>query len=124
MWEIKGRFLRRTVETLRNALEQNPCPACQVGTVCADSIHHAVMFTCLDCGCKWSIKGRILVQPAPVIMTTENSPASMAENSPTLVKFLPRILGRDRCWGSRKTEGARRATGVSPLPRKTQYICG
>lgn len=65
MWEIKGRFLRRTVEVLRNALEANPCPACHVGTVCADSIHHTVLFHCLDCGCKWSIMGRILVQPKP-----------------------------------------------------------
>jgi hypothetical protein len=39
----------------------------------------------------------LLANKSRIIMTTENSPASMAENSPTLVKFFPRVLGRDRC---------------------------
>lgn len=55
-----------------------------------------------------------------VIMTTEKSPTLTAENSPTLVKVFYWVLGRDRCRGRGETEGARRATVVSPLPRETQ----
>ena len=54
------------------------------------------------------------------IMTTEKSPTLTAENSPTLVKVFYWVLGRDRCRGRGETEGARRATVVSPLPRETQ----
>gem|GEM_PF-3632048 len=55
-----------------------------------------------------------------IVVTTENSPASMAENSPTLVKFLARILGRDRCWGSGETEGGDWSFPTPPAPIPTQ----
>ena len=65
-------------------------------------------------------KGIEIPLPPGLIMTTEKSPTLTAENSPTLVKVFYWVLGRDRCRGRGETEGARRATVVSPLPRETQ----
>ena len=46
-------------------------------------------------------------------MTTQNSPASMVENSPTLVKVFDWVLGRDR----RRGRGERKETvGFLPFP--------
>ena len=75
---------------------------------------HTVLTNCHVIPAGW----RIEIEHRGVIMTTENSPASMVENSPTPVKVFDWVLGRDRRRGRGGTEGARRATGVPPLPQK------